>query len=268
MVDAPEECALQSNSLSLCGLHIPNYGYRAREDMQETEALGPIAEATDRLVSTVRKLSDEQVGDATLVPPWTRGHVITHVARAGDSLCRLLTWAQTGVETPQYPSMQARAAEIEAGAGRPVAELLTDVAAGADRFAAAVRALSPAAWRTEVRMRTGESRTPATLVPTRLRELEVHHVDLAAGYTFADVPQAAARWIIDDIVEALRRRESTDPLHIEATDTGLVRKLGTGGTLVTGTQADLLGWLTGRTGGDGLSSSPAGAPVPPAPYWI
>lgn len=235
--------------------------------MQEMEALGPIAESTDRLVSTLKKLSDRQAGDATLVPSWTRGHVITHVARAGDSLCRLLTWAQTGVETPQYPSMEARAAEIEAGAGRPVAELVTDVIDSADRFEAAVRAFSPAAWRAEVRMRTGELRTPATLVPTRLRELEVHHVDLAAGYTFADVPPAAARWIIDDIIEAQRRREGTGPLRIEATDTDLARELGTGGPVVTGAQADLLGWLTGRTAGDGLSS-PGGAPVPPAPYWI
>ncbi|GHD25992.1 maleylpyruvate isomerase N-terminal domain-containing protein [Streptomyces galbus] len=62
-----------------------------------------------------------------------------------------------------------RAAEIEAGARRPVAELVADVRATAARFEEAVRALPPAAWHAEVRMRTGEWRTPATLVPTRLR---------------------------------------------------------------------------------------------------
>ncbi len=235
--------------------------------MQNIDAPAPTAEATDRFVATLRTLSDRQVGAATLVPPWTRGHVITHVARAGDSLCRLLTWAQTGVETPQYASMDARAAEIEAGAARPVAELVADVIDSTARFEAAVRALSPAAWQAEVRMRTRELRTPATLVPTWLRELEVHHADLAAGYTFADVPPAAAHWIIKDIIEAQRSREGTTPLRIEATDTGLTQELGAGGPVITGTQADLLAWLTGRSNGGGLSAVGAG-PVPAAPYWI
>ncbi|GGX13918.1 maleylpyruvate isomerase family mycothiol-dependent enzyme [Streptomyces noursei] len=184
--------------------------------------------------------------------------VITHVARATDSLRRLLTWARTGVETPQYTSVDAQAAEIEAGARRPVRELAADVVATAERFDHAVRTLPDAAWYHEVRMRTGEPRTPGTLVPTRLRELEVHHADLAAGYTFADIPPQAGRWIIEDLLEAQRRRADVPPLRIEATDTGLTQELGTGGPTITGTQADLLGWLTGRTNGTGLTTPAPG----------
>ncbi|MFF7409336.1 maleylpyruvate isomerase family mycothiol-dependent enzyme [Streptomyces lydicus] len=235
--------------------------------MPTTDLLGPLATSTDRFVRTVTALTDADIRGATLVPPWTRGHVITHVARAGDSLCRLLTWARTGVETPQYTGMDARAAEIEAGARRPVDELVADVLASAARFDDALGSLPDAAWDHEVRLRTGEARTPAGLIAARLRELEVHHADLAAGYTFADVPPEAARWIIDDLIEAQRRRESTPPLRIEATDTGLTHELGSGGPTVRGTQADLLGWLTGRTGGATLTTSEPG-PVPDAPYWI
>ncbi|MFJ6632582.1 maleylpyruvate isomerase family mycothiol-dependent enzyme [Streptomyces sp. NPDC091376] len=209
--------------------------------------MSQIAASTDRFAATVASLTEAQVAEATLVPPWTRGHVITHVARAADSLCRLLTWARTGVETPQYASMEARAAEIEAGARRPVDDLTTDVLDSAARFAEAVRAVPSTAWHTEVRMRTGELRTPATLVPTRLRELELHHADLDSGYGFTDIPADATRWIIDDIVEALARRGDTPPLRLETTDTGLVHALGTGGTTVRGRQADLLGWLSGRS---------------------
>ncbi|MFI0999530.1 maleylpyruvate isomerase family mycothiol-dependent enzyme [Streptomyces galbus] len=230
-------------------------------------ALEPVAASTDRFVATVASLTDGQIAGATLVPPWTRGHVVTHVARATDSLCRLLDWARTGVETPQYASMDARAAEIEAGARRPVSELVADVRATAARFEEAVRALPPAAWHAEVRMRTGEWRTPATLVPTRLRELEIHHADLDAGYGFRDIPADAARWIVEDIAEALARRPHTPPLRLETTDTGLVRRLGTGGPTVRGPQADLLAWLSGRSPGTGLSASGAHG-VPPAPYWI
>ncbi|WP_184491599.1 maleylpyruvate isomerase family mycothiol-dependent enzyme [Streptomyces sp. I6] len=235
--------------------------------MRGVAVLEPVTASTERFAATVASLTAAQVAGGTLVPPWTRGHVITHVARATDSLCRLLTWARTGVETPQYASMAARAAEIEAGAARPVADLTADVLDTAARFEEAVRALPPAAWRAEVRMRTGELRTPATLVPTRLRELEIHHADLDAGYGFADIPADAARWIIDDIVEALARRRGTPPLRMEATDTGAVHVLGTGGPAISGRQADLLAWLSGRSPGDGLRVSGAGT-VPPAPFWI
>ncbi|WP_306185167.1 MULTISPECIES: maleylpyruvate isomerase family mycothiol-dependent enzyme [unclassified Streptomyces] len=235
--------------------------------MQDIGALEPIAASTDRFAATVTSLTDAQVAGDTLVPPWTRGHVITHVARAMDSLCRLLTWARTAVETPQYASMEARAAEIEAGAGRPVADLVADVRDAVARFEEAVRALPPAAWHTEVRMRTGESRTPTTLVPTLLRELEIHHADLDAGYGFSDIPADTARWITDDIVRALARRQDTPPLRLEATDTGLVHALGTGGPTVSGRQADLLAWLSGRSPGTGLTASGT-YKVPPAPFWI
>lgn len=236
-------------------------------EMRMTEVLVPIAASTDRLVQTVKALNDTEVSGKTLVPPWTRGHVITHVARAADSLCRLLTWARTGVETPQYAGLDARAAEIEAGARRPVHELVADVVASAERFDDAIRSLPGGAWSHEVRMRTGELRTPEALASARLRELEVHHVDLAAGYRFAEVPPPTARLIIDDLVDAQRRREGVPPLRIEATDTDLTHELGTGGPTIRGTQADLLGWLTGRTTGATLTTSRPG-PVPTAPYWI
>ncbi|POX38608.1 hypothetical protein C3486_22475 [Streptomyces sp. Ru73] len=235
--------------------------------MQDVTALDAIAAATERFVATVGALSDAEVAGDTLVPPWSRGHVVTHVARATDSLCRLLSWARTGIETPQYASMAARAAEIEAGARRPVAELVADVRETAARFEEAVRTLPPAAWRAEVRMRTGELRTPATLLPTRLRELEIHHADLDAGYGFRDIPADAVRWIVGDIVEALARRPDTPPLRLEATDTGLVHALGTGGPTVSGRQADLLGWLSGRSSGTGLTVRGADE-VPAAPFWI
>ncbi|MGW4886972.1 maleylpyruvate isomerase family mycothiol-dependent enzyme [Streptomyces murinus] len=235
--------------------------------MQGLGALDPITASTNRFVATVASLTDAQVEGEALVPPWTRGHVITHVARATDSICRLLAWARTGVETPQYASMDARAAEIEAGARRPVADLLADVRDTAGRFEQAVRTLPSAAWHTEVRMRTGELRTPTTLILARLRELEIHHADLDAGYGFSDIPVGAARWIIDDIVEALARRPETPALRLEATDTGLVHALGADGPTVRGRQADILAWLSGRSPGTALTASGADE-VPAAPFWI
>ncbi|MGW5111799.1 maleylpyruvate isomerase family mycothiol-dependent enzyme [Nocardia sp. NPDC004123] len=236
--------------------------------------LEPIEESTQRFLATVETLTDDRIGGASLIPPWTRGHVIAHVCRAGDSLVRLLTWARTGVETPQYASMAARAAEIEAGAARPVAEQLADVAAGARRFADAVRLLPAEAWERTVRPRTGELRTPEALVPMRLRELEIHHADLNAGYSFSDIPESAARWILDDIADALSARTPDGPaLRLRATDSDFRRELQGDGHAspigITGTQADLLGWLSGRIPATATGLTAAGADtVPPAPAWI
>ena len=74
--------------------------------------------AVDRLLESASGLSDEQVREPSLLPDWTKGHVLTHVARNADGLRNLLIWAQTGVETPMYPSAEDRAADIEAGASR------------------------------------------------------------------------------------------------------------------------------------------------------
>src|SRR3954447_544762 len=105
---------------------------------------GELAESTERLLATVAKLTDDDLRAPSLLPGWSRGHVLTHVARNADSHVNLLTWARTGVPTPQYPSPEARAAGIEAGAGRPVEEQLADLRESAGRLAQAMREM-PAA---------------------------------------------------------------------------------------------------------------------------
>lgn len=235
--------------------------------MSGLEAFGSVAEATSRFADAVSALSDEQVGGSTLIPPWTRGHVITHIARAADSYRRLLAGAIEGVEAPQYPSMQFRADQIEAGARRPVSELVADVVESSARFEDMMRALPESAWSAQVRMRPGELRAPAALPLIRLREIEMHHVDLDVGYRFPDIAPGTAVWIIDDILMELGRRDPVRPLRIKATDTELSRELGIGGPLITGPQVGLLAWLSGRTPGYDLTAD-GGETVPGAPYWI
>ena len=75
---------------------------------------GDIEQATSRLLASVRDIQD--VGAPSRLPGWTQGHVLTHIARNADGAVNLLTWARTGVVTPQYASWAAREADIEAGA--------------------------------------------------------------------------------------------------------------------------------------------------------
>lgn len=114
-----------------------------------------VREATDRLLVSVSKLDDAAIGEPSLLPGWTRGHVLAHLARNADALGNLLTWARTDVRTPMYASAEARERDIERGADRPLAAQLEDLKESARRFEAAMKALPEARRAFEVEMRNG-----------------------------------------------------------------------------------------------------------------
>jgi uncharacterized protein (TIGR03083 family) len=76
------------------------------EDVRTT--LAEIGAASERLMATTAKLTDEDLGEPSRLPGWTRGHVLAHVVRNTDSCWNLLEWARTGAENPQYPSDASR----------------------------------------------------------------------------------------------------------------------------------------------------------------
>ena len=139
-----------------------------------------VDDATERLIRSAEALDDGAVRAPSALPGWTVGHVLTHVARNADAYTNLLTWARTGVETPAYASPAARTDGIEDGADRPPAEQIADLRQAHERFADAAAAMPAEAW-TFFLPSTGAS---AAAVPwARLREVEVHHVDLGKEYT-------------------------------------------------------------------------------------
>lgn len=160
--------------------------YHAVMDTRRTDLKDQIDEATDRLIATIGRMTEEEVRAPSLLPGWTRGHVITHVARNADGLRNLLTWARTGVVTPAYASQEARNAEIEEGAHRPVDILLADVAESAAAFNAEAASLSDDDWKAEVDVLGGPKFAADLIIPRRLAEVELHHTDLGTGYKASD----------------------------------------------------------------------------------
>ena len=59
-----------------------------------------VEEATAPLAVAAAVLSDSQAREPSLLPGWSRGHLLTHLARNADGLRNLLVWARTGVATP------------------------------------------------------------------------------------------------------------------------------------------------------------------------
>ncbi len=231
------------------------------------QTIGQISEAVDRLAATVSALSDEQVREPSLLPGWSRGHVITHIARNADGLRNLLIWAETGVETPQYASGEERDAQIEEGAGRPAAELAADVTDSAEAFVAKARELTGEAWAVEVRGFRGPAHPGWFTLHRRLAEVEIHHVDLAAGYGPADWPD----WFVTDMLYRVTGQLWGNPDSPKAmvtdADTGrqfFLRQDQTAELEVTGPGAILLAWLLGRDDGASLA---APGPLPGIPPY-
>ena len=222
--------------------------------------LAELERATQRLLATADALSDPAAPSA--LPDWTQGHVLTHLARNADGLGNLLTWAGTGVPTPQYTSWEARVADIEAGAGRPLAEQVADLRDSSARFASKAADLPAEAWTRELDLPGGSQ--VAALVPwRRLREVEVHHVDLGAGYTPADWPESFAHRLLHEVAGD----QPTLAITLNADSLGHPVPVGSGGPpTVSGPAWALAAWLTGRSSGVGLSVEPAG-PLPAVPEW-
>jgi maleylpyruvate isomerase len=209
--------------------------------------------ATARYLEALTELDDEDVRAPSLLPGWTRAHVITHVARNADALADVLHGAQLGEVRAQYPSDEERDADIEAGAGRSAAELMEDSVASAGRWRQAAEQLHADHLENLCERTPGGKSYPARRVPlSRRTEVEVHHADLDIGYTAADWPE--------EFVEALfkrRHRELADAglgITWRATDTGSTWTAGDGPE-VTGAAPDLVWWLLGRGTGAGLACS-------------
>ena len=57
-----------------------------------------------RVESAAGGLDPAQLAGPSRLPGWTRGHVLSHLARNADALVNLLTWARTGTEARMYAS--------------------------------------------------------------------------------------------------------------------------------------------------------------------
>jgi maleylpyruvate isomerase len=208
----------------------------------------------------VERLTDGELAAPSALPDWSRAHVAAHLSRNADALVNLLDWARTGVETPMYPSREARDAGIAATAALPPSDLRADYAAACARFADAVGSMPAEAWSATLRNMQGRE-LPARDVPwMRAKEVWVHGVDLAAGLSFADVPNDLSAALVDDVHGLFTARDEAPDVRLEAADVD--RAWGSGAGTVRGPVSAVAAWLT-RGDVSGLSGS-----VPQAPRWL
>jgi maleylpyruvate isomerase len=241
-------------------------------DPEITADLARIEAATGRLLATIATLTGEQAREPSLLPGWTRGHVLTHIARNADGLANVARSVRTGTEIPMYASDAGRDADVEAGAGRPAAALLADVRESAAAFAHQAGLVPAGAWTALVRRTPGGEQFPASSVPVRrLGEVEVHHTDLGLGYRPGDWPGDFVDAYFPRVADSWAGRPGAPACLLSPDGTDHLLPVGPAtlqspAPIVAGPAADLLAWLTGRGDGSGLRVR-TGEPLPVLPAW-
>jgi maleylpyruvate isomerase len=161
-------------------------------DAAHRELNDQIDHATQRLLDDARTIPETSLRALSLLPGWTRAHVLAHVARGADAMRNLLIGARTGHDRPAYASAQAREADIERGAAMTAKDLMADLADSAMALRAMVKQVPDEAWQVRVRVLDSAPFPAAGLLTRRLVEVELHHCDLGTSYSAADWPAAFA----------------------------------------------------------------------------
>lgn len=224
---------------------------------------------TEFFLAQLASLGDDELRLPSGLSGWSRLHVVSHMARNARALMNLLRWAETGVESPMYPSAEHRRDDIDAGAQLPPAEVRADAVAEADRFRVALDTLPDDAWSHEVRTALGRPVMACEVPWMRVREVWVHGVDLAAGASFADIDPDVARALFDEAVDRLADRQDSPPVTLVVEGSPAERRvLGPateGRPVVRGSARALAGWVLGRTAGAGVDCA---GPLPELPAWL
>jgi maleylpyruvate isomerase len=225
-------------------------------DMPEPTAFLPVLRSsTDDLVTGLSGLawSASDVASPSLCDGWTRGHVLTHIARNASGIADTIAGALRGEIVERYPGgWDARNAAISSGASRPFSALVADVRDSASRLASVLDDVAAAdAWDVP----TAEDQTPEVWVYWRLREVVVHRVDLAADYSPSQWPAVFVARELGEAALSLAQRVGDQAVRVTVTaDGSLVSdyvgkswSAGSGEPVeVSGPDWAVLAWLTGR----------------------
>jgi maleylpyruvate isomerase len=211
------------------------------------------------------ELPDAALDEPSLLPGWSRRHVISHVGYNARALTHLTEWARTGIETPMYTDAGQRDRQILRGVTLPARALRFLFDHSAVHLNVEWRDLTDAQWDAQVRTAQGRTVPVRETAWMRAREVWVHAVDLGNAGSFRDFPPALVNRVIADVVGAWQRRGEAVDLVI-APDGAQPIVVGNGGVTVSGAPADLARWLAGR-GARRLTSSTGGEP-PAIPRWF
>ena len=158
------------------------------------------AASHQRLLQALEGLTDEQCRQPSLLPGWSRGHVLSHLANNAYSHLRMFEAASRGEETEQYEGGKpTRDAQIEAWSSLSAHELVGHVRASIYALEGAWATATPTTWTGfGIKSHAGGARVAITdLMLMRGCETEVHHADLNLDYSFENWDSTFVRFELD-----------------------------------------------------------------------
>ncbi|WP_435768616.1 maleylpyruvate isomerase family mycothiol-dependent enzyme [Nocardioides sp. SYSU DS0651] len=217
--------------------------------------------ADQRLLDDVGAMAERLWGGESLCRGWSRAHVVAHLALNAEALAGVVRGAAEGRAVPMYAAGDARDADIAALSGEPPALVRERLLAATDAFDDALTVLGSVPDGATFERTPGGRVLPVSVVPAlRLREVEIHHADLAVGYSYADWPVTTAAAFLD----ADAGRHEGEAFTALATDADLRWLFGDPGPaapVVRGPVAALAWWATGRELGPVVSSTTGRLPT-------
>ncbi|MGY2874670.1 maleylpyruvate isomerase [Marmoricola sp. URHA0025 HA25] len=225
------------------------------------DALAALHQSEQHLLLTVDSLRPDAYAEPSVLPGWSRAHVVAHLALNAEGLAGAVDGAAHDREVPVYESDERRDADIEQLAGAEPAEIRERLFGAGQALRDALDLLDEEQWDGALLRLPGGPRWPLAEVPeTRRREVEIHHADLDAGYGPGDWPEDF-RVALLDLVAADRAADAESPsFAVRATDTVRTWSTGAEQPVVEGRAADLAWWLVGRGLGKGLTCGTAELP--------
>jgi maleylpyruvate isomerase len=206
-----------------------------------------LAASHQLLLGRLGGLTDDMVARPSLLPEWTVGHVLAHIAHQGDSISRLFRAAELGEMVDQYEGgFAARVAAIERDASLSADEHVTGVRRSIYALEGAI-ASAREGWYGSARMVSGIE-VPVTDLPLRRwREVEVHMGDLGLAELQCVGPDS---WSLDYV------RHDLSVMTMQWKSRGSMGLTDLPSQIRTQSPTVRLGWLMGRATIDGLA--PAG----------
>jgi maleylpyruvate isomerase len=191
----------------------------------------------------IRAMSDADLSAPSLLPGWTRKHVVAHLSANAEAIGNLLYWAKTGEEKHMYSSPEQRAADIAAGARKPAPELRSWFRESAHALMAEMAQLTDAQWQRPILTAQGRHVLAIEAPWMRSREVMVHAVDLGTGLTFTNLSGD----FLEELCADIRAKRGNVPD-------------------LRGPLAEVAAYLAGRPY-EGVRSSD-GNPAAPPPPWL
>ncbi len=212
-------------------------------ELTQQDLASRILAALTSLRELLATLDDEATAAPSVLPGWTRAHVVAHIDGFAKAAKRQLDTAGTEDPFPMYDGgPEGRDTDIEMAALMRSGPLVARTNESLGALESAVRATGTGQWDLATGFRGGGS--VAELFHAIWRELVIHTSDLALDRTVADWEPEFCAHLFDELVVRVPegRRYVLQPHGAQR----IILGDGEDATVLSGTDFDLAAWLAGR----------------------